>query len=39
MGPQRRAEMGIADSLIRLSIGIEDLDDLKADFAQGLSQS
>jgi len=39
MGPERRAEMGIADSLIRLSIGIEDLDDLKADFAQGLSQS
>ena len=26
MGPQRRAEMGIADALIRLSIGIEDLE-------------
>ncbi|MEK7876425.1 MAG: PLP-dependent transferase, partial [Pseudomonadota bacterium] len=37
MGPERRAEMGISDSLIRLSIGIEDLDDLKADLAQGLS--
>ena len=37
MGPQRRAEMGIADSLIRLSIGIEDLDDLIGDFRQALS--
>lgn len=36
MGPQRRAEMGIADSLIRLSIGIEDLDDLIGDFQQAL---
>lgn len=36
MGPQRRAEMGIADSLIRLSIGIEDLDDLIGDFKQAL---
>jgi O-acetylhomoserine (thiol)-lyase len=39
MGPQRRAEMGIADSLIRLSIGIEDVDDLVADFKQALDQS
>ncbi len=36
MGAQRRAEMGIADSLIRLSIGIEDLDDLLGDFRQAL---
>ncbi len=36
MGPQRRAEMGIADSLVRLSIGIEDLDDLIGDFRQAL---
>jgi O-acetylhomoserine (thiol)-lyase len=36
MGPQRRAEMGIADSLIRLSIGIEDFDDLVEDFRQAL---
>ena len=36
MGPQRRAEMGIADSLIRLSIGIEDFDDLAADFREAL---
>jgi len=38
MGPARRAEMGIADSLIRLSIGIEDIDDLLADFRQALDQ-
>ena len=36
MGPERRASMGIADSLIRLSVGIEDVDDLIADFAQAL---
>jgi O-acetylhomoserine (thiol)-lyase len=28
--------MGIAESLIRLSIGIEDLDDLIGDFRQAL---
>ncbi|HWK53548.1 MAG TPA: cystathionine gamma-synthase family protein [Hyphomicrobiales bacterium] len=37
MGPERRASMGIADSLVRLSIGIEDTDDLLADFTQALA--
>jgi O-acetylhomoserine (thiol)-lyase len=36
MGPGRRAEMGIADSLVRVSVGIEDEDDLVADFEQAL---
>jgi O-acetylhomoserine (thiol)-lyase len=36
LGPARRAEMGIADSLVRVSVGIEDRDDLIADFAQAL---
>jgi O-acetylhomoserine (thiol)-lyase len=36
MGAERRASMGIADSLIRVSVGIEDRDDLLADFAQAL---
>ncbi len=36
MGAERRAEMGIADSLVRLSIGIEDIEDLLADFTQAL---
>jgi O-acetylhomoserine (thiol)-lyase len=39
MGPERRAEMGIVDSLIRLSIGIEDIDDLIGDFTQALAQA
>ena len=36
MGPARRAEMGIVDSLVRISVGIEDTDDLIGDFAQAL---
>ena len=31
-----RAELGINDSLVRLSVGVEDIDDLKADIAQAL---
>ena len=30
-------EMGIAESLIRISVGIEDRDDLVGDFAQALA--
>ena len=37
MGAARRAEMGIADSLVRVSVGIEDTEDLIADFAQALA--
>jgi O-acetylhomoserine (thiol)-lyase len=33
MGPERRASMGIDDSLIRISVGIEDEADLIADLA------
>jgi O-acetylhomoserine (thiol)-lyase len=36
MGAARRAEMGIADSLIRISVGIEDVEDLIADFREAL---
>ena len=36
MGAVRRASMGIADSLMRVSVGIEDREDLLADFAQAL---
>ncbi len=36
MGPERRASMGIADSLVRFSIGIEETDDLLGDFEQAL---
>ena len=36
MGAARRAEMGIAESLIRVSVGIEDSDDLIGDFQRAL---
>ena len=38
MGPALRAQMGIADGLIRLSIGIEEEEDLLADFAQAFDK-
>lgn len=34
--PEQRAALGITDGLIRLSVGIEDGDDLLADLAQAL---
>lgn len=37
MGAERRAEMEIADSLIRVSVGIEDTEDLLKDFEQALA--
>lgn len=37
MGPERRASMGIDDSLIRISVGIEDTDDLIEDLHQALA--
>ena len=37
MGPERRASMGIAESLIRVSVGIEDTADLLADFGAALN--
>jgi cystathionine gamma-lyase/homocysteine desulfhydrase len=33
---ERRAELGITDGLVRLSCGIEDMDDLLADVKRGL---
>lgn len=35
--PERRAQIGLSDSLIRISAGIEDLEDLKDDLRQALS--
>ena len=34
--PERRAEIGLTDSLIRISVGIEDVEDLIADLKQAL---
>ena len=36
--PEVRREMGISDGLIRLSVGIENLDDLLADLDQSLAK-
>jgi cystathionine gamma-lyase len=36
--PEQRAKLGIDDSLIRLSVGIEDIDDLLADLKQAFDQ-
>ena len=35
---EQRAALGIGDTLIRLSVGIEALDDLKADLERGFAQ-
>jgi cystathionine beta-lyase len=37
ISPAERAELGIMDGLLRLSVGIEDGDDLLADIEQALS--
>ena len=37
MGPERRASMGVEDSMVRISVGIEDTDDLLTDFENALS--
>jgi cystathionine beta-lyase/cystathionine gamma-synthase len=34
--PERRAMLGISDGLIRISVGIEDVEDLIADLEQAL---
>lgn len=39
LGPERRAEMGIADSLMRVSVGIEAAEDLLTDLEVALDQA
>ena len=34
---ETRAKLGIGDALVRLSVGVEDLDDLRADLKQALA--
>ncbi|MCD9188736.1 MAG: PLP-dependent aspartate aminotransferase family protein [Pyrinomonadaceae bacterium] len=36
LSPKKRASLGIADSLVRISVGIEDVKDLIADIEQAL---
>lgn len=38
MPPDVRAQIGIGDSLVRLSVGIEAVDDLRADLANALAR-
>jgi O-succinylhomoserine sulfhydrylase len=37
MGPEGRAQVGITDGLVRLSVGLEDVEDLLADLDRALS--
>jgi cystathionine gamma-synthase len=39
MDPEARRAAGLGDGLLRLSVGIEDLADLKADLAAGLQRA
>lgn len=39
LSPKQRQRLGITDNLIRLSAGIEDLEDLKGDLAQAFASS
>jgi cystathionine beta-lyase/cystathionine gamma-synthase len=36
--PEQRRALGIDDTLVRLSVGVEDLEDLKTDLAEALDQ-
>ena len=38
LSPEQRAAIGIREGLIRMSVGIEDLEDLKADLKQALDR-
>ena len=37
LSPEERANAGIRDSLIRVAVGLEEVEDLKADLARGLA--
>jgi cystathionine beta-lyase/cystathionine gamma-synthase len=37
MSPEERAAVGVGSGTVRVSVGIEDPDDIVADFAQALS--
>ena len=36
IGAEERAKLGITDGVVRLSVGLEDVEDLKNDLARGL---
>jgi O-succinylhomoserine sulfhydrylase len=39
IGPEERKRLGITDGTIRLSVGLEDVEDIKEDLAQALAAS
>jgi cystathionine beta-lyase/cystathionine gamma-synthase len=36
--PDRREQIGVTDDMVRVSVGIEDVDDLKEDLDQALAR-
>jgi cystathionine beta-lyase/cystathionine gamma-synthase len=36
--PEKRARLGITDGLVRISVGLEDTDDIIADIDQALNK-
>ncbi|WP_120996373.1 O-succinylhomoserine sulfhydrylase [Stutzerimonas urumqiensis] len=38
LSPEERAKAGISDSLIRVAVGLEEVEDLKTDLARGLAR-
>jgi cystathionine beta-lyase/cystathionine gamma-synthase len=36
--PDRRAAIGITEDMVRVSVGIEDIDDLRDDISQALDR-
>jgi len=36
--PERRQQIGLTDDMVRVSVGVEDIDDLRDDLAQALDQ-
>ncbi|MCJ2183772.1 O-succinylhomoserine sulfhydrylase [Novosphingobium sp. 1949] len=39
MGPEGRADMGISEGMLRINVGLEDIDDLIADMDQALDKA
>jgi cystathionine gamma-lyase/cystathionine beta-lyase/cystathionine gamma-lyase/homocysteine desulfhydrase len=38
IGAEKRAELGITDGLVRISVGIEDIEDILADLQQAVAK-
>jgi O-succinylhomoserine sulfhydrylase len=36
LSPEERAHAGISDGLIRIAVGLEEIEDIKADLARGM---